>query len=237
MTGQRSDPAFVENLVESVRQAQVATGGVAAYCAKLRKTDPEFDRLYAKASADRGRTQLEFLRTQEWYKELDSKRASEHCSVLWATPEWAKRKSEEFRQARMKDWQDPAYAEKMLLAQVPNTYVTGFHQSPKIGQIYYQSSYELKAYEILDADDTVAKYERGPIIPYFFEEEGHKYVSDILVTYANGSKRIIEVKADKFKHDPQNRAKYLAGCLYSKKMKYLPYKVWDSKWLPGVSVK
>jgi hypothetical protein len=111
--------------------------------------------------------------------------------------------------------------------------IKGYHESKKVlgGSIFYASSWEFRAFKILDIDNEVASYERGPTIPYLFEDIDHMYLSDILVTYINGSKRIIEVKRDDHKFFEVNKAKYKAACLYSKEMKYLPFKVWDSKYI------
>jgi len=113
---------------------------------------------------------------------------------------------------------------------------SGVHDSPKAGKIFYGSGWELNACKIWDADETVVSYERGPIIPYFWPEgESHSYMSDFLVTYTNGSKRIIEVKRDFEKHTGESHAKFLAACRYSKEIGYLPFKVWDSKYVRAVN--
>jgi len=72
----------------------------------------------------------------------------------------------------------------------------GHYYSDKIGRrVKYRSSYELKAYKILDADDNVTNYNPECLrIKYRFENKDLYYIPDILVTYKDGTKMLIEVK-------------------------------------------
>ena len=59
-------------------------------------------------------------------------------------------------------------------------------------EIYYNSRYELAFYDILEQDDNVLAYESGNIrIPLY---NGSTYFPDILVTYMDNSKTLVEVK-------------------------------------------
>jgi len=71
--------------------------------------------------------------------------------------------------------------------------IKGYFQSVKNGKkLPYRSKYELKAFEILEADNTISKYDYESIkIRYWFEERLHTYRPDILAN----DKRIIEIKA------------------------------------------
>lgn len=66
----------------------------------------------------------------------------------------------------------------------------GYYKTKKAGVLYYQSSYELKAMTILDEDENV-KFYTNQIM--FFLHNKKRYI-DFLVTYKDGSKRIIETK-------------------------------------------
>ena len=76
-------------------------------------------------------------------------------------------------------------------------------------KIYYQSSYEKKALEILDTDLYVVSFDRCPhIVNYVFQNKKHHYVPDFLVDYINKCSVIIEVKPKVFVSTPQNVAKF-----------------------------
>jgi len=103
--------------------------------------------------------------------------------------------------------------------------LTGFHLSSKTpgGSIFYGSSWEDRACELLDVDNDVVKYERCFGIRY---EEGRTY-PDFLVTYKSNRQRILEVKGpQRFQND---KGKMRVACQYSKENGLLPYKVWLQK--------
>jgi len=68
-----------------------------------------------------------------------------------------------------------------------------YHQSPKAGCIYCDSSYELKAALLLDEDDDVMFYESQ--LP--FQGKEHKRRMDFFVHLKDGSKKMVEVKPEK----------------------------------------
>ena len=62
-------------------------------------------------------------------------------------------------------------------------------------EIHYRSSYELKAYEILESDDMVEEYYAEYIsIPYYKNDIKKNYIPDIFVKYIDNIIKIIEVK-------------------------------------------
>ncbi len=61
--------------------------------------------------------------------------------------------------------------------------------------LYYQSSYELKSFQLLEQLTVVKSYERCCyIIAYEFNGKVHTYAPDILVTYITGEQEVVEVK-------------------------------------------
>lgn len=66
-----------------------------------------------------------------------------------------------------------------------------YHTSPKAGVVYCCSSYELKACLLLDADESVAFYETQI---HFVSHTNKKRIIDFLISYKDGSKKLIEVK-------------------------------------------
>ena len=101
--------------------------------------------------------------------------------------------------------------------------------------IYYQSSYELVAFQQLESDDEALIFSRCPFgIPYFIKGNKHNYLPDIFVTYKDGSKLVIEIKPSVFVNDPVNIAKWKSAIKYCKKEDYI-FKVWTEKEL-GIKV-
>lgn len=74
----------------------------------------------------------------------------------------------------------------------------GHFFSQKNGRmLHYRSSYELIAYRILEQNEKVMKYEVESFhIDYRYGNSFHRYIPDILVTYKNGVKELIEVMSE-----------------------------------------
>jgi hypothetical protein len=100
-------------------------------------------------------------------------------------------------------------------------YDRGYHESPKIGRVYYMSGWELRRWKELDADPTVVSYLRSPCwIPYEWEGGRHRYVPDVLIQYSDGLKVLEEIKPESLLVKPhKGQAKLLAkveaGRLYA----------------------
>ncbi len=100
----------------------------------------------------------------------------------------------------------------------PNTHhARGRHISSKSSKIIkYRSSYEKKALMKLDEDDNVVKYEyesRNSVVKYQNPIKGitSSYLIDLTVEYKDGTKKLIEVKPNKWLQDPVIAAKIAAG--------------------------
>jgi hypothetical protein len=93
----------------------------------------------------------------------------------------------------------------------------GHHLSPKAGNVYYRSSYELKAYQLLDADPTVLTYTPEPFaIPYKDAQgQSRNYVPDILVSYIDGSTLLVEIKPQYQLDAPEVEYKHAVAQLHS----------------------
>lgn len=99
----------------------------------------------------------------------------------------------------IKRYKDPAQLEKLSKMggkSYKNGYFVSHRQEGK--KIYYASSYELKALNILETDSSVKSFDRARIVvPYNKSSTGriHKYLPDFCVEYHDGRAEIIEVKA------------------------------------------
>jgi len=121
---------------------------------------------------------------------------------------------------RMKElWADPDsiynsdWFHNMNSKKVTNLYIEGklckvgkgksgyFFSKKNNKKLWYRSSYELIAYELLEQLSKVKSYEVEPFsIQYEWKNSIHRTIPDILVTYIDNSKELIEVKP-RFKFD------------------------------------
>ena len=96
-----------------------------------------------------------------------------------------------------------------------NNYNSGYYLSKKNNcKIYYASSYEKQAFEILEQLDEVKYYNRCKFsIDYMNPKDNfmHKYIPDIEVIYQSGKRQIIEIKAKWQLEDEINKAKFAAA--------------------------
>ena len=86
---------------------------------------------------------------------------------------------------------------------------TGYFVSAKAGKsLFHGSSYELRAFEMLEADPSVVVYDRGHFaLPYMDNGKQHRYLPDIFVTYQDGHQAVIEIKPEYYVEDATNSAK------------------------------
>jgi len=84
-------------------------------------------------------------------------------------------------------------------------------------EVYYHSSYELKALLQLDSCPMVSEVSRKSIRIQYKKEDGstHYYIPDLLITTIDGSNYIVEVKPNCFVDDKENRVKSEAAIRYA----------------------
>lgn len=93
-------------------------------------------------------------------------------------------------------------------------HLRGWHESPKSGKVYFRSSYEKKAFLKLDADDSVKSYTTESVsVEYFhpIKQITSSYIIDLLVEYTDGSKKLVEIKPEKWLMDEVIICKIEAG--------------------------
>lgn len=80
----------------------------------------------------------------------------------------------------------------------------GYHLSPKVGKVYYRSAYELKSFELLDADPKVKSYLHDAYrIPYNSKGNKRYFIIDLTIEYTDGSRKYVEVKPKDFLSDSE----------------------------------
>jgi hypothetical protein len=123
-------------------------------------------------------------------------------------------------------WTNPDYRSKIT----GNGYGSGYHDSPIAGRIHYRSSWEKRAYEILDCNEWLMTYAVEAIhIPYQIDGITHNYIPDIVATWIDGSVHLIEISRN---NDLENKKhKIEAATAYAKANNCLFY-IWtqDHLW-------
>lgn len=176
-------------------------------------------------------------------RENQKEAATKSCKKNWENPEYVKIMKDASSKVLKKLWLDNGFREQCSKRSSANLKrlwenhgskmgsIKGYHESDKVGIVPYRSQYELRAYKILDKRVEVKSYEVETIsISYFYKSKIRKYYPDILVTYLNDLKEVIEIKSENFISSEKNIYKYLAAIDYcnSKDMKYT---IWtDFNW-------
>lgn len=117
--------------------------------------------------------------------------------------------------------------EKILNGEYNGWFKKGKHYSPKLlREVIYRSSWEEKAYQILDNDEKVISYQEEPCrISYYYETYKRYYIPDILITYNDGTQKLIEIKPSYFLEAKVNKAKFTAAKEYCEKRNWI-FEVW-----------
>jgi len=108
-------------------------------------------------------------------------------------------------------------------------YKSGYFVSTKSSlRMFYRSSYELKALEILESDPTVISFDTETLrIPYLrLDGSAHYYIPDITAHYVDGSVKLIEIKPSYQQFDESVITKRLAAQKYCE-IHNLIHVTWD----------
>lgn len=108
----------------------------------------------------------------------------------------------------------------------------GKYFSKKINkELFYKSSYELKAFMTLDNDPLIVSYEYEPLaIEYIKPGNDYKsnYLIDFRITYSSGKINLMEVKPKKRTYGDVERAKSQAAIAYCKENGY-DFELWTEE--------
>lgn len=109
-----------------------------------------------------------------------------------------------------------------------------FYSKKNKKKIYYQSSWELLAYKLLEQMSHVKSYQRCDFsIQYIFENRQRLYHPDIFVEYTCDQNEILEIKTIWQSKDLKTKAKFKAARKYAKQNN-LKFTVWTEKELFNV---
>lgn len=123
------------------------------------------------------------------FSEKEKERRRIEATQRWESEEYKKRVGNLISKARTDQIKSGFYN---------GSYNFGHYFSKKNNkEVHYRSSYELIAYKILEQLSKVKSYEVEPFaIQYEWQNSVHRTIPDILVTYTDGSKELIEVKPE-----------------------------------------
>jgi endogenous inhibitor of DNA gyrase (YacG/DUF329 family) len=113
---------------------------------------------------------------------------------------------------------------------------SGWHESEKAGgKVFYRSSYEKKAFELLDANSDVASYEVEPFVIVYVDRfaDTRRYRPDILVHWNDGCDVLIEVKPAWQLDDPKVLEKVTSGAAHARN-NGMSFEIW-TEWTLGLA--
>jgi endogenous inhibitor of DNA gyrase (YacG/DUF329 family) len=169
----------------------------------------------------------------EIYKHDKEKRR--FCSVQCAAldPKMRKKTSQRHKGKTIPEWHRQAVSKAVTARSTEKEFSygkSGHHVSAKAGSVFYRSSYEKIAYQILDADDKVISYQPEPFVIMYVNSEGNarRYRPDILVKKSRGKPVLIEVKPEWKMKDEKTILKIEAGKKYAAAQGWR-FEVWTEK--------
>jgi len=136
---------------------------------------------------------------------------------------------------RTKEWREARSRQKAAQIATGTYYKRGYHQSPKVGLVYFMSGWEERRWKELDGDDTVVTYEQHPCrIPYLWEGIQHLYLPDVLITYQDGVQVLEEIKPRKIVEEAKRKQNKTAKKLEAGE-EYASNQGWKWRifWYPG----
>lgn len=145
--------------------------------------------------------------------------SSTYGQVPWT---FGKTKSTDERVAKMGRKVSKAISDKIVAGEWNHQhgFASGHFTSQKSGRVmFYRSSYELKALEILDRDQHVKDFRTEPFSIEYKGLDGlqHRYHPDILVEMIDGTEKLIEVKPSSLITMKANQLKESAGQKFCEK--------------------
>jgi hypothetical protein len=223
--------------------------------------------MYVRNSSLGSKKRLSEQARNNWFgteekRDKHKERLSERNKKKWSDPVYRAKMIDLFSERMTKQHQDPKFSEahsnrmsirmsKMMKElhkdpefakrrqrrlHVSRAY-SGYHNSPKAGNLYYRSSWELNAFIYLYNNHQVKRYKIEPFgIPYSDHNHDERtYYPDILVEYFDGYEELIEIKPFRHLGYPETQSKLLAGLLYSFR-NHIGFRIWTEKnWPKEVS--
>jgi len=204
LTG-KDNPSFGKTTSEETRKKQ---------------SDARAGKSYEEIYGDEQGKVMRDVRKEHWEKQRNDSDVEARRRAGVSSGNKGKPKSVAHRQKLSDVWDEGHTAEviqKMGKA-ARSKYANGyFHSVKNHKDIFFQSSYEMYAYICFEHNDGVESFDRCHFtIPYSLNGEIRRHLPDIDIHYTDGSRKVLEIKPEKFLKDPEITAKRLAGEAYCK---------------------
>lgn len=123
-------------------------------------------------------------------------------------------------------------SEKIVNGEYDGWFNKGKHFSSKMNrEMCYRSSWEKNVYEYLDEDNAVVVYDSEPFYLKYYsttDKQHRNYIPDILITYKDGERKLIEIKPTYFLDAQINKDKFKAAREYCD-VRGIIFEVWTEK--------
>ena len=137
--------------------------------------------------------------------------------------------------AKTKEKISKTRAERIINGDYASWFHKGTHFSKKLNKgVVFRSSWEERAFKSLDVNDNVIDYAPEPFSLEYHYVQKRNYIPDILVTYKDGTQKLIEIKPEYFVGDKKNQAKFKAAKKFCKERNII-FEVWTEKTIRGLT--
>ena len=125
--------------------------------------------------------------------------------------------------------------EKIINGEYSGWFRKGIVYSKKMDEaIYVRSSWEECAIKFFDCCDNIVTFINEPFsIVYYYGKYKRRYIPDFLVSYNNGTKKLIEIKPSAFVNAKINKLKFAAARKYCKEHG-MQFEVWTERDIEGI---
>ena len=108
-----------------------------------------------------------------------------------------------------------------------------FHSAKCKRTMFFRSSYEEKALDLLERDPSVEEFDTECVsIPYTYEGRSHFYIPDVWVKYRAGHEKVLEIKMKWQRDDPIVLVKEIAARAHAQSRGW-EYEIWTEDHLSG----
>lgn len=143
-------------------------------------------------------------------KEAASKKLSESLKEYFKTHKnvWLGKKHKEESKQKIRE-------KRIKRPPTKTRFKSGLYFSSKLNrEIQYRSGWEMKFYKSLDLDESVLIYDVESIQIQYFYKQYRYYFPDILITYKNGTRKLVEIKPERYLSKKKNIEKFKSAQNY-----------------------
>jgi endogenous inhibitor of DNA gyrase (YacG/DUF329 family) len=171
--------------------------------------------------------------TEEHKQSISSSRISKGSSVGEKNPMYGKNHTSTTREKI-----SSTRSTRMINGDYNSWFCKGTYRSTKINKdIYFKSSWEKSVLEYLDNQEDVVFFMYEPFsISFYYNENKRHYIPDLLITYKDGTQRLVEIKPSYYVDAEINKAKFESAKKYCND-KGIIFEVWTEKTIDNLFIK